>query len=301
MAPRRRYYDRDYFYFPHSTPLEAKGGIKAQSRQGAFTSSWWGKRWIEVVESSRIGKRLARGKNYARRGQVLSIDIEKGSVKAKVQGSRRNPYSVILKISKIEKKDWNQIINDIGERPLFIAKLLAGEMPDDIEYVFHENLVSLFPSLDIDLESDCNCPDWSNPCKHIAAIFYLLGEEFDRDPFLIFKLRGMEREELISRITPHADHETSAPAVESFAVESYKPQPLEIDISKFWDGQEIPEHFLGEVHIPDLPAALPRRLGHFPLWRGNTPFLKTMGEIYELASKRGIELVIGKSMEDIDQ
>ena len=83
----------------------------------------------------------------------------------------------------------------LSQQVIFTAKLLAGEMPQDIEQAFTDAGLSLFPAQSKDLDTECSCPDWSNPCKHIAAVYYLLGEEFDRNPFLIFKLRGMEREE----------------------------------------------------------------------------------------------------------
>ena len=92
------------------------------------------------------------------------------------------------------------MLDALGRQALFVAKLLAGEMPQDIEPVFREVGLSLFPAKLGDLETDCSCPDWSNPCKHIAAAYYLLGEEFDRDPFLIFTLRGLGRDALLARL-----------------------------------------------------------------------------------------------------
>ena len=184
-------------YYKPSRPRAAKGGIKSQSKRGTFGESWWAKRWINVLESFNIGARLGRGRSYARSGQVLSIDIDKGVIDAQVQGSRPKPYKIQIKIKPLSAANWQKVGQALSRQAIFAAKLLAGEMPQDVEEVFRSVGVKLFPEKLQDLQTNCSCPDWSNPCKHIAAVYYLLGEEFDRDPFLIFKLRGMGREEVV--------------------------------------------------------------------------------------------------------
>src|SRR5215210_967607 len=187
-------------YFPPSRPRQAKGGIKAQTKRGEFGTSWWAKRWIAVLEGFNIGARLGRGRSYARGGQVLSIQVEKGQVRAAVQGSRPKPYEIVIQVKTLPAADWKKLAQALSRQALFAAKLLAGEMPQDIEQVFQEAGLSLFPTRLGDLTTKCSCPDWSNPCKHIAAVYYLLGEEFDRDPFLIFTLRGLTRDELLEQL-----------------------------------------------------------------------------------------------------
>src|SRR4030043_600116 len=189
-----------YDYFRPSIPRPVKGGIKAQSKRGGFGESWWARRWIVVLESFNIGARLGRGRSYARNGQVLSIEIGKGEVKAKVQGSRPKPYDIKIHIKTLSAADWRKLAEALSHQAIFLAKLLAGQMPEDIEGGFKGVGLSLFPERLKDLKTDCSCPDWSNPCKHIAAVYYLLGEEFNRDPFLIFKLRGLPREELVQML-----------------------------------------------------------------------------------------------------
>jgi len=297
---RRSFYGYHDSYYAPSIPRKTRGGIKAQSRRGAFGESWWAKRWIEVLEGFHIGARLGRGRSYARRGQVLSIDIEKGKVSAKVQGSRARPYHVTMKVKVLGMKEWKKLAEALSSRAIFAAKLLAGEMPERIEEAFHESGLSLFPDKRTDLKTDCSCPDWSNPCKHIAAVFYLLGEEFDRDPFLIFKLRGMEREELIgllgggasakgrpgrTEITPASEGEQEAQA---------ETEPLSADHGLFW-GQALPEDEPGEeVRIPGLCAALPKQLGSFPFWRGQESFLTTLEALYRRASPGGMAVFLGE-------
>src|SRR5712691_8924932 len=118
-----------YPRFPRSTPRAAKGGIKAQSKRGQFGQSWWAKRWIAVLESFNIGARLGRGRSYARGGQVLSIDIDKGVVQSQVQGSRPQPYVITIEVKSLTPADWKKLTAALSRQALFAAKLLAGEMP----------------------------------------------------------------------------------------------------------------------------------------------------------------------------
>lgn len=276
------------YYYPPSSPRKVKGGIKADSKRGAFGKNWWAKRWIAVLESFNMGARLGRGRSYARRGQVISIDIDRGVVWAEVQGSRVNPYRVSIKVKTLSKAKWGRLADILSERAIFAAKLLAGEMPGDIEDAFTEAGLSLFPEKRSDLKTDCSCPDWANPCKHIAAVYYLLGEEFDRDPFLIFKLRGIEREQLVELIAGKKGESQSGDA----AVEA-TPEPLPVDPEVFWNAPKVKELPLGEVRIPSIAAALPKRLGKFPFWRSETNLAETLERIYRTASPTGLEILLG--------
>lgn len=295
MRRRRSYsYWRNYSWsYPTSKPKEAKGGIKAASQRGAFAQKWWAQRWISVLESFDIGARLSRGKSYARNGQVLSIEIEKGRVKAKVQGSRATPYKVSIEVKPIAPKEWAQVIAALAQQPLFVSKLLAGEMPDDIEYVFHEQLLSLFPSKFIDLKTECSCPDWSNPCKHIAAVFYLMGEEFDRDPFMIFLMRGLRREELLERLLPAKASQAIACA--DLPEEETASEPLPGDEQAFWHGGDWQSEFHREIELPPVPAALPRQLGNFPFWQGRELFMPAMESFYSQAGQNGLRILMGEA------
>ena len=119
-------YWNDYRRFKPSIPREAKGGIKAQSKRGTFGESWWARRWIAVLESFNIGARLGRGRSYARRGQVLSIEIDKGKVGAKVQGSRLKPYHIKLEVKTLSASDWQKLAKFLSRQAIFSAKLLMG-------------------------------------------------------------------------------------------------------------------------------------------------------------------------------
>lgn len=281
----RRFHD----YFPPSRPKPAKGGIKSQSRGGRFAENWWEERWIAALEGFNIGARLGRGRSYARNGQVLSIDIEKGSVKARVQGSRSKPYEIRMRVKPLSEAEWRKVAAALSEQAIFAAKLLAGEMPQEIERVFTAAGLSLFPEALKDLETHCSCLDWSNPCKHIAAVYYLLGEEFDRNPFLIFKPRGMERDELLGALGQSAQTESKAERHETPS------EPITPESVAFWNGSDLPDVISGEVLVPPMKAALLRRIGNFPFWRGDRPLTETLEPFYAKASESGIQIFRGET------
>ncbi len=174
-------------------------------------------------------------------------------------------------------------------------------MPQDIETVFRDAGLSIFPEKLADLKTECSCPDWSNPCKHIAAVYYLLGEEFDRDPFLIFKLRGMDRDELIG-LLGHTAHVTTTEGAKPKPTTFYKEEekvavsePLAADGANFWNGGSMPDDFFGEVLMPAVAAALLRRLGNFPFWRGEVRLLDALDPIYTQASSLGLNVFLGEA------
>ncbi|MBM3737485.1 MAG: hypothetical protein FJW39_17020 [Acidobacteria bacterium] len=261
-----------------------KGGIKVQSKK--FGESWWAKRWLAVLENMRMGTRLERGKSYARSGQVLSVEVQKGVVIAQVQGSRPKPYQVRIGVKGMSHKEWYRLARAVSSQAIFAAKLLSGEMPREIEQAFRREGLSLFPTRLSDLKTSCTCPDWSNPCKHIAAVYYLLGEEFDRDPFLIFKMRGMSREEFMALLGGRkVEMASEVLAGEEEAAEVEVAEPLPENPDTFWARKAAPENLLGES--TDIkPAALLDRVGQFPFWRGSDKFLDTLRATYTTASQR---------------
>ncbi len=262
-----------------------KGGIKVQSKKG-FGESWWAKRWISVLENMRMGTRLQRGRSYARSGQVLSVEVQKGVVIAQVQGSRPKPYQVRVGVKGMSHKEWFRVARAVSSQAIFAAKLLSGEMPREIEQAFRREGLSLFPTKLSDLKTSCTCPDWSNPCKHIAAVYYLLGEEFDRDPFLIFKMRGMSREEFMAMLGGRkAEIAAELLAENEDAAEEPEVEPLPDHPDDFWARKKPPENLLGQEG-DSKPAALLHRVGQFPFWRGGDKFLETLQATYVSASQR---------------
>ncbi len=283
---------------PASRPRPVTGGIKAASQRGAFGQSWWAKRWIQVLESFHIGSRLQRGRSYARRGQVASLEIKRGLVEALVQGSRPSPYKVTIKVRPLQASEWERIAEQLSTQALFSAKLLAGEMPPEIEGVFSSAGPSLFPKSLDEISTSCSCPDWSNPCKHVAAVYYLLGEAFDRDPFSIFRLRGMDQEEFAAILGENLEQTATE---ELIATPQPQPEPLAVDPDEFWHAKSpIPDLF-DDVPPPKAVAALPRRLGNFQFWRGELPLLKALEPSYENAARRGEQLLLGERVSKVDR
>ena len=175
-------------------PIRVDGGIKARSKRGAIGEQWWSRRFIAVLESYGMSGRLARGRSYARAGQVLDFELAQGKVTAQVQGSRPRPYQVRIGVLPLTTAQWRRVQERLASQALFRAKLLAGEMPHEIEEVFDDCGTPLFPRLASDLDMHCSCPDWGVPCKHLAAVCYVLAEEFDRDPFAMLAWRGRGRD-----------------------------------------------------------------------------------------------------------
>ncbi len=276
----------DWYYTP-TTPKAVKGGIKAQSKRGAFATKWWGKRWIQTLEGFRIDARLSRGRAYARKGQVASLDIKPGEVRARVQGSRRGSYRVSIKLAALNAEQWRKVTERVAGEPIFAALLLGGEMPEDIERVFSDAGAPLFPVRQNDLDTDCSCPDWSNPCKHIAAVYYLLAEAFDQDPFLLFRLRGMDRDMFMERL--HAAG--AGERIEEEPMPQSEPEPLPLEHDAFWGKESLLPERVPAADLPSLHAAIPRRLGKLPFWRAECEFIKEMDAFYRHASMLASSLV----------
>ena len=186
--------------WPPARPIRVDGGIKARSKRGAIGEQWWSRRFIGVLESYGMSGRLARGRSYARAGQVLDFELSQGKVTARVQGSRVRPYQVRIGVLPLTTAQWRRVMKQLASQALFRAKLLAGEMPHEIEEVFGECGTPLFPRSAADLDMHCSCPDWGVPCKHLAAVCYVLAEEFDRDPFAMLAWRGQGRDELLTAL-----------------------------------------------------------------------------------------------------
>jgi uncharacterized Zn finger protein len=254
---------------PPSRPRRVAGGIKAASKRGAFGERWWAKRWISVLEGFGLGARLARGKSYARHGQVVEIAIDPDGIRAKVQGSRKSPYIVTIQVAPLRAAQWTHVIEEISRTPRFAAMLLNEEMPEDIEDAFEAAKCALFPQSIAEVQTTCSCPDLSNPCKHVAAVYYLIGEEFDRDPFLLFALRGRKRDEIIPELS---SEERAAPA---------DTQPLSAPSSR-----ERPP-----LERPPIAAWLLRRAGRFPFWNGSVPLEEALSDPYEKAAEAAAALL----------
>ena len=189
-----------WYEWESAGPIEVEGGIKAKSKRGAIGEQWWSRRFIAVLDSYGMSSRLQRGRSYARRGQVLEFTLATGKVTARVQGSRPSPYQVSITVRPLTAAQWRDVESRLASQALFRARLLAGEMPAEIEEVFASGGTPLFPASSRDLTMSCNCPDWGVPCKHLAAVCYVLAEAFDADPFAMLAWRGKGRDDLLAAL-----------------------------------------------------------------------------------------------------
>ena len=169
----------------------------ALSNEGLSHQPWWVEQWMELINSYRFKKRLERAWTYAREGNVTSIRFEGRRVHARVQGTGEDPYKVKLWLDVLNDEDWGYVLEALTQKARWSAQLLAGIMPADIERAFAASGRRLFPFKLQEVRSECNCPDKANPCKHISAIYFLMGDRFSEDPFVLFQLRGRTRSKLI--------------------------------------------------------------------------------------------------------
>ncbi len=268
-----------------SGPRKVDGGIRARSRRGEIGQSWWSRRFLEVLESFGMGGRLLRGKNYARAGQVLAMNLSTSLVVAQVQGSRPEPYRVRIAVKAFADRDWLRIEEALARQALFAAKLLAGEMPPDIEDVFRELGLELFPATLRELSMDCSCPDWEVPCKHLAATCYLLAESFDADPFEILAWRGRSRAELLDRLRRLRDggHRPADPV-------QAEPDTARLDdaIAEFWLPGPQPDQPPAEP--PTLrPDALLDQLDPIGITIGGRALVDLLRPAYQALNRENVD------------
>lgn len=295
-------------------PLPVEDGIKAHTKRGAFGQRWWAKRWIGVLEGFGLGPRLARGRNYARRGQVCEITIECGGVRAKVQGSRAQPYDVTIRMRELSPREWSAIGTAIAASARLSAMLLAGEMPEDIESAFASAGAALFPQAASELKMACSCPDWSSPCKHVAAVFYLVGEEFDRDPFLLFVVRGLERAAVRSMLTApeNGANQVQRPRRRRAVPGDGKRNATEIgsemtaereelDPASFWTGGSVARTHAAPGAPPKADAILVARAGRFPFWRSGVTLDEAVSPVYAQATQNALNWLAEHSEPEPEQ
>lgn len=156
-----------------------------------FGKTWWGEAWLRSLTHIDYANRIPRGARYARNGSVRSVSITEGYIKAKVQGSRRTPYHVAIKVKQFSQKEIDLLIDGILNRPIIVSELLNGKLSPAVLDIAEKQKLRVFPSTWRDLGMNCSCPDWAVPCKHIAAVIYKMGQEIDNNPFLVFELHGV--------------------------------------------------------------------------------------------------------------
>ncbi len=246
---------------------------------GLGQQSWWVAQWMELINSYRYKKRLERAWNYARQGNVISIQFEGRRVHARVQGTEKEPYKVKLWLDVLNDEDWQYVIEAMAKKAKWSAQLLAGVMPKDIENAFAASGKRLFPFKLEEVKSECTCPDKANPCKHVSAIYFLMGDRFKEDPFILFQLRGRSRQQILLDLTKQRQ-KLKHKQVEKISHNLYTPLPIKPDL--WWSynhnldsdlvvitpgsGKETGIHLAGELPMAEDPQ--------FP--KSNTTFLSNL-------------------------
>jgi uncharacterized Zn finger protein len=268
--------------------LVLEGPLHARSKRGSIGSTWWGQQWVAAMQKLG-GSRLDRGKSYARNGKVLNLTIQYGLAFGKVQGSWSQPYQASIWLRVLDDSQWEKAIDSLAEQAIYAAKLLAGEMPDDIEGVFQGLGFSLFPRSWKDIEFECSCPDYGDPCKHAAAIYYLVAEQLDTDPFTLFHLRGRTRDQVLESLRRRRGGQSVAEA-DASETGPLAP-PLDADLANFWTGGST-QLIRSAPMIPSQPPLL-MQLGSPP--DSTDAELRT---IYERVSR---EAIVWLGEEDITE
>lgn len=266
-----------------------------------FSRTWWGKRFIEALEEFTDSARLGRGRSYASGGKILESQIVKNKITATVKGSinpyfgvyKEPRYNTTIEITPIAAANWSKVIKHLSSKASFVSKLLMNEVPDNIEDAFSALGLHLLPHSKKDFKTSCSCPDYANPCKHIAGVYYLVASQLDQDPFILFELRGLSKDELQAELA-------KSPLGQVLASElTTKDIPLEASASYYTPLEKVPvtekinqrEFWLGTKRLPQkleasdqaiLPAILVKKQGDFPaFWQKDNSFISVMEELYQ--------------------
>jgi uncharacterized Zn finger protein len=229
-------------------------------------TTWWGQRWIEALTEVLRGDagRLARGRTYARAGRTHELVVKGGKVTAKVIGSRPTPYTIAIALAQLDEATWKRAIAGMAAKAQFAAELLAGQMPQEIDEIFRAAGTSLFPAQRAHLVTSCSCPDWGDPCKHVAATHYVLGEALDRDPFLLFELRGRTKEQVLAALRAAR---TGAPAAagpsKKLAGKARAEEPPASEIPSVAFGKLTPSDYDRPRHaLPSMHFSFDEQIAH---------------------------------------
>jgi uncharacterized Zn finger protein len=265
-----------------------------------FSRTWWGQRFISALEKLSDSGRLSRGRSYARNGKVLNFEIKDGLVAAQVRGSV-NPYFGVYKeplylttieFKSISASNWAAAIAYIASKASLISRLMLNEMPDNIEDAFAKLDLNLLPRKKADFTTSCSCPDWGDPCKHIAGVYYLVAAQLDQDPFLLFELKGLSREDFQKELvnSPLGQALSAELAVENklptpdssyYTMPTLQPAANVADLRDFWLGAKRLPQTIEAPSTANVSAILIKKQGDFPsFWKKDNSFIDAMEEFY---------------------
>lgn len=269
---------------PPRTPFTVTGGIRAQNSRNLKARVWWGRRWLETLERFALGSRLGRGRSYAASGQVRTLDISAGHVRAIIQGAEPEPYRTELRLRTLNADAVAAFRRALQDNPVWSARLAIRDFPAEFEPLFDRLGCPLFPAPENDLVLHCTCRDWVKPCKHLAALFYLLAEAIERDPQLLLTMRGVPRE---LTAPSRASGAPAHPAVQQ--------HPRMLSAADFWGEHNEP---FSDYGTPPAGTVTPlvRRLGSLPFWRGTERLVETLNTVYARGTTLGLSVLSGEKI-----
>ena len=276
---------------PIVTPRRVRNGIKLRDLKAQHSLSWLAERWLELGDQLASAQHLLQGREYARAGQTISLQIGPGRIDAEIQGRAAQPYATRLRIPVLDELQWNRVINAMADEAVYAAKLLAREFPLGVSVLFTSLGLELLPPIE-SVQVECDCPH-AGPCKHAVTIWHLLADRLDDAPLLIFTLRGLPGDELVERLVQTRAIQSHGQAVAHadpvLAESQLLVPPLQQCLDSFWR----PGPQLGQLqHMPPpqhAPHALLRRLGPSPLG-GKFPLVGLLASVYDTASQAAIRL-----------
>ncbi|NEP62363.1 MAG: hypothetical protein F6K31_36435 [Symploca sp. SIO2G7] len=272
-----------------------------------FSRSWWGQQFITAIEKLTDSKRLKRGRSYARGNKVDGFEIDGNLITAQVWGSinhyfgvyEKPLYHITIEFQPLSKAKWSAAVALMASKASIISRLLLNEIPDNIEETFAQLNLNLLPSSRNDFKTTCSCPDWSNPCKHIAGVYYLVAAELDQDPFLLFELRGLSRQDLLTELAKSPlgqalSAELQLAQTAPQPVNSYYAPLATLNVSA---NTELRDFWHGRKRLPQTMEALPdrsvsaipvKKQGDFPaFWHRDNSFIEAMEMLYEQVKTKG--------------
>ena len=256
-----------------------------------MSKSWWGAAWLEKMERLAESKRFLEGGKYAAGNRVQQLRFDGRTVAAAVQGSVNPPYKVRITFDSFSREQWEQLFANIRDKRALASSLTSGDLPLEIQTAFSKANLRFMPERYVDLHLECVCPDWLKPCKHLVAVWLKLARDFDRDPFLLFQLRGMKRDELFKVLSGHAEVVPEPePEAEETAEEGIpvKLEPLPANPEAYWAAPAFAAPALDSAERRLLDDDIFEKLGPAPFagnWRSlETQFHQVYDSVYELAA-----------------
>ena len=250
--------------------------------------NWWGAAWVEKMERLAERSRFVEGAQYVQKGRVPAIRFDGRTIAARVQGPQEPPYTVRISFDPFSREQWDGLFAEVRDRGALASSISSGDLPLEIQTAFSKAGLRFMPERYVDLHLECACPDWLKPCKHLVAVWLKFARDFDHDPFLLFELRGLKRDELLAILRNRRSAAVPEPA-ETDAAEEFPEIAVPMELAAL---PADPEAFWSSPVLPAEPAQLPGRLlmdddvfERLENWPGvESQFHQIYDSVYELAS-----------------